>query len=206
VSRAGTTLVANTVAPIAPAAVEAVRWALRLAMLVLVGALVLVTTPEGRSFIWVALLAVAALFSYTAERWLPAWTGPYRVWLARLGRAAEVFVAALGASSLAAADTGLTANALLPYLAVPVAVPALSGQLRESFSLLGLATTFLAVAGAWQGLFTDVSYGLAAVEWLVIAGFAAGFIGAVQRRLPREALGRPTPYAEATRQSPGNRA
>lgn len=198
-TRAAKALVGGPIAPIAPSAVEAVRWALRLAMLVLVGALVLVTTPQARSFVWVALLAVAALFSYAAEAWLPVWNGPVRVWLARLGRVAEVFVAALGASSLAAADTGLTANALLPYLAVPVAVPALSGHLRESFGLLGLATAFLAIAGAAQGLFTDVSYGLAAVEWLVIAGFAAGFIGAVQRRLPRAASGRPTPYEEATR-------
>jgi hypothetical protein len=41
------------------------------------------------------------------------------------GRLAEVCVTALGASTLAAAHTGSTASALLPYLTVPVVVPAL---------------------------------------------------------------------------------
>jgi signal transduction histidine kinase len=192
-------MVSARIAPIAPDAVEAVRWALRLAMLVLVGALVLVTTRDVRSIVWVVLLAAAALYTYTTERWLPAWSQPYRAWLARLGRVVEVLVTALGASSLAAAHTGSTASALLPYLAVPVAVPALSGRPRESFGLLGLAAAFLGIAGVVRGLFADASYGLAAVEWLVIAGFAAGFIGSVQRREPEEAATRPTPYAEATR-------
>jgi len=108
-------------------------------------------------------------------------------------------VTTLGASSLAAAHPG-SASALLPYLTVPVAVPALSGRLRESFGLLGLAAAILAGAGAIEGLFTDEKYPLAAVEWLVIAGFSAGFIGAVQRRVTREpAVPAPAPYAEATR-------
>jgi signal transduction histidine kinase len=190
-------MVSARIAPIAPDAVEAVRWALRLAMLVLIGLLVLVTTSDVRSIVWVVLLAVAALYAYAAEMWLPPRVGRSGAWLAGFGRVAEVFVTTLGASSLAATHTGSTASALLPYLAVPVAVPALSGRLRESFGLLGLAAAFLAIAGVLQGLFDNATYGLAALEWLVIAGFAAGFIGAVQQRRPRTP--RPAPYAEATR-------
>ena len=72
-----------------------------------------------------------------------------------LGRVAEVFVTALGASSLAASWSGSTASALLPYLAVPIVVPALSGGLRESLGLLALASACLAGAGAVDGHFDD---------------------------------------------------
>jgi signal transduction histidine kinase len=192
-------MVSTRIAPIAPSAIEAVRWALRLVMLGLVGVLVLVTTRDLRSMVWVCLLAVAALPAV-----MPAAPWPdrprYQRWLATLGRTAEVFVTALGASTLAATHSAATASALLPYLAVPVAVPALSGRLRESMSLLGLATAVLAVTGVVEDLFHDVAYPLAAAEWLVIAGFSAGFIGAVQRRAPREPfIPAPAPYAEATR-------
>jgi signal transduction histidine kinase len=176
--------------PIAPDAQERVRWVLRLVMLVLVGLLVLVTTQDTTSTVWVCLLAVAAL---------PAWTQPYNATLALLGRLAEVFVTTLGASSLAANYSGSTASALLPYLAVPVVVPAMSGRLRESMGLLGLASVGLVAAGAVDGHLGDPTYGLAAVEWVVIAGLSAGFMSAVQRRMPRPPTPPPPPYAEATR-------
>jgi Signal transduction histidine kinase len=190
-------MVSAPIAPIAPNAVEAVRWALRLVMLGLVGVLVPVTTRDPRSMVWVCLLAVAALPAV-----LPGGPSTPRgqAWLTTLGRVAEVLVTTLGASSLAATYSGPTASALLPYLAVPVAVPALSGRLRESLGLLGLATGVLAATGVVQGLFQDATYPLAAVEWLVIAGFAAGFIGTVQRRFPHGPIApTPAPYAEATR-------
>jgi signal transduction histidine kinase len=177
-------------AAIAPDAVERIGWILRLVMLVLVGVLVLVTTKDTPSTIWVCLLAVAAL---------PAWMQPYHAPLALLGRVAEVFVTALGASSLAAGEVGSTASALLPYLAVPIVVPALSGGLRESLGLLALASACLAGAGAVDGHFDDPTFGLAAVEWVVIAGLSAGFINAVQRRVPRPPAPAAPPYAEATR-------
>ncbi len=175
---------------IAPDAVGAVRWVLRLAMLVLVGLLVLVTTRDVQSTVWVSLLAVAAL---------PAWTQPYHPLLALTGRVAEVFVTTLGAATIAAAHSGSTASALLPYLTVPIVVPALSARIRESLGLVALAAGLLAVFGAVDGLFSDVTYALSAIEWLVIAAFSAWFINAVQRRLPRPSAPPPAPYAEATR-------
>jgi len=155
---------------------------------VLIGLLVLVTTRDASTLVWVCLLAVAAL---------PAWVPPYHTLVASLGRLAEVVVTALGASSLAAADLG-TASALLPYLAVPVVMPALEGRLGESMALLGVGAALLTVGGIIDGLFVDVTYPLAAIEWLVIAGVSAGFVSAIQRRFISTDPG-PQPYAEATR-------
>jgi signal transduction histidine kinase len=177
-------------APIAPDAVERIRWVLRLVMLVLVGMLVVVTTPDTSATVWVCLLAVAAL---------PAWTQPYHAPLALLGRVAEVVVTAMGASTLAATNTGATASALLPYLAVPVVVPALSGRTREPLALLGLAVACLAGAGILDGQFHEPGYGLVAVEWVVIAGLAAGFISTLQRRASGSTRAPGPTYAEATR-------
>jgi signal transduction histidine kinase len=170
--------------------VERVGWALRLALLVLVALLVVATTRGASALIWVLLLAVAAL---------PAWTPPYHPLLAPLGRLAEVCVTALGASTLAAAHTGSTASALLPYLTVPVIVPALEGRLRESLYLLGVAAAILLTAGFSDDLFAQPGYPLAAVEWLVIAGLSAGFVQSIQRRYQPPVDPGPQPYAEATR-------
>jgi signal transduction histidine kinase len=65
--------------------------------------------------------------------------------------------------------------------------------------MLGLAAVLLGIAGAIQGLFTDAGYALTALEWLLIAGFAAGFIATLQRRVAGEDSTPPAPYAEATR-------
>jgi signal transduction histidine kinase len=170
--------------------VERVGWALRLALLVLVALLVIATTHEPSSLIWVLLLAVAAL---------PAWTPPYHSLLAPIGRLAEVCVTALGASTIAAAHTGSTASALLPYLTVPVVVPALEGRLRESLFLIGVAGAILTVAGVSDGLFNSAEYPLSALEWLVIAGLSAGFVHSVQRKFVPLPDPGPQPYAEATR-------
>jgi Signal transduction histidine kinase len=190
-------MVSAPIAPIAPNAVEAIRWALRLVMLGLVGVLVPVTTRDPRSMVWACLLAVAALPAV-----MPGGPGVPRAlaWLATLGRVAEVLVTTLGASTLAATYSGPTASALLPYLAVPVAVTAVSGRTRESLSLLGLAAGVLAATGLVEGLFSDVAYTLATVEWLVIAAFSAWFGSTIQRRYPRGSVTpMPAPYAEATR-------
>ena len=136
------------------------------------------------------LLAVAAL---------PAWTPPYHPLLAPLGRLAEVCVTALGASTLAAANTPGTASALLPYLTVPVVVPALEGKLRESLYLLGVAAAILFAAGFSDNLLVEPGYPLAALEWLVIAGLSAGFVQSIQRRYQPPVDPGPQPYAEATR-------
>ncbi len=148
-------------------------------------------TWDPASLIWVCLLAVAAL---------PAWP-PQIPMLARIGRLAEVAITVIGATALAATPphTGATASALLPYLTVPVVVPALAGRLRESMYLLGFAAGLLAVLGLVDGLITDPAYLLSALEWLVIAGLSAGFVHSVQRRLASTAEPGPQPYAEATR-------
>jgi signal transduction histidine kinase len=159
-------------------------------LLVLVGLLVLVTTQRVSSLIWVCLLAVAAL---------PAWTPPYHPLLASLGRLAEVIVTALGASSIAAPEAGSRASALLPYIAVPVVMPALEGRLRESMILIAVAAAVLAGAGIIDGTIDDPAYWLAGIEWLVIAGLSAGFVNAIQRRVITPADPGPQPYAEATR-------
>jgi signal transduction histidine kinase len=177
-----------------PDAAERVGWILRLSLLALVSMLVLIITEAPDQLIWVCLLAVAAL---------PAWTPPRHHILAPLGRLAEVSVTVLGAGTLA----GLAAtsdqlpsyvSALLPYLTVPIIVPSLEGRLRESLSLLGVATAGLIGIGAWDSLLGQPEFLLSCAEWLAIAGLSAGFVSSVQHRLVITDTG-PQPYAEATR-------
>jgi len=114
-----------------PDAAERVGWVLRLSLLVLVSMLVIATSETPYSLIWVCLLAVAAL---------PAWTPPRHHVLAPLGRLAEVVVTVLGATTIAVTSNDpASASALLPYLTVPIILPALEGRLRESLTLLGVA-------------------------------------------------------------------
>jgi hypothetical protein len=167
-----------------------VQWVVRLVGLVLVTALILVTTRDTRATVWVLLLAAAAL---------PAWTQPYNGRLAFIGRLAEVFVVTFGASTLAIRNPGLTISALLPYLGIPFVVPALSGRLRESMLLLGCATAFLTGAAAWDGHLKDPAFVLPAVEWLALAGLTAGFVNALHRRYRRVRPATVPAYAEATR-------
>jgi signal transduction histidine kinase len=163
---------------------------LRLSLLVLVAMLVLATTHRPSALIWVGLLAIAAL---------PAWTAPRHGIFEPLGRLAEVVVTAIGASVLAAAaHDGSTASALLPYLTVPVILPALEGKLRESSGLLGIAAVLLGIAGVLNDNL-NAKYLLSALEWLAIAGLSAGFVHSVQRRLATNPDPGPQPYAEATR-------
>jgi signal transduction histidine kinase len=162
---------------------------LRLALLLLVSMLVLATTKDARSLVWVGLLAVAALPAFAPARYPQ---------LPPLGRLAEVVVTALGASTLAAGYPGAPASALLPYLTVPVILPALAGRLRESLILLAIAAGLLTLAGAYDGLLGDPTYLLSVLEWLAIAGLSAAFVHSVQRRLG-STVDAPQPYAEATR-------
>jgi signal transduction histidine kinase len=156
-------------------------------------------TGQASSLIWVFLLAVAAL---------PAWTPPQHALLAPLGRLAEVLVTAIGASTLIASTQsagasslgpGSGASALLPYLTVPIILPALEGRIRESMALLGIATAALALAGLISSALFTSDYLLSAVEWLAIAGLSASFVHSVQRRLASTKDPGPQPYAEATR-------
>jgi signal transduction histidine kinase len=179
-----------------------VGWILRLALLVLVAMLVWVTTKAKlgdvmslRPLLWVCLLAVAAL---------PAWTPPRHMYLAPIGRLAEVVITVLGATKIAQLALkngwgGGSASALLPYLIVPVILPALEGRLRESLRLLAVATVGLVGIGWYDHTITDGTYVLSVGEWVAIAGLTAGFVHSVQRQLSSSADPVPQPYAEATR-------
>jgi signal transduction histidine kinase len=173
-----------------PDAAERIGWVLRLALLLLVSMLVLATTKDASALIWVALLALAGV---------PSWSPPRHPVLAPLGRLAEVVVTSLGASTLAAHHSGAPASALLPYLTVPVILPALAGRLRESLALLAVAAGLLTVAGLYDGVLGVPNYLLSILEWLAIAGLSAGFVHSVQRRLGANIDDGPQPYVEATR-------
>jgi signal transduction histidine kinase len=183
---------------------------LRLSLLVLVAMLLYASTVNTSqktiSLGWVCLLAVASL---------PAWTAPRQQLLLELGRLAEVCITIIGASTVAHAalhppntyhgpvlvstQAGVVASGLLPYLIVPVLMPALEGQLKESFWLLGVAVVGAVVLAAKDGMLTNTSYMFAVGEWVAIAGLSAGFVASMQRRLARDSPPAPQPYAEATR-------
>jgi signal transduction histidine kinase len=158
------------------------------ALLALVTVLVLVTTGGLAPIIWVLLLALASI---------PVWLPSVSI-AARLGRLAEVCVVALGASALAQDYEPITASALLPYLTVPVVIPALEGRLRESLTLLGVGAATLTVAGALDSVPDQPTFVVSALEWLAIAGLSAGFIHSIRHRFIAPAT-TPQPYAEATR-------
>jgi signal transduction histidine kinase len=158
-------------------------------------------TSDPRAVGWVLVLALAAL-----PAWLPTRLPSDSV-VARLGRVAEVFITTIGASELAGANVDLTkdlpnvaaASVLLPYLTIPIILPALEGRLRESLSLLGLGTGVLVVTGLADGLFGRGTYLISTFEWLAIAGLAAGLIHSIRHRLAAVMAPGPQPYAEATR-------
>jgi signal transduction histidine kinase len=163
---------------------------LRLAMLGLVAVLIGATAVRPRELIWVALLAIAAI---------PAWTPPHHPVLVPLGRVAEVIITAIAASTIASQHpNAAAASTVLPYITVPIILPALEGRLRESMGLLGVATAGLVLSGAFDGLLLDRNYVLSCTEWLAIAGLSAGFVHAMQR-LVATGVPEPQPYAEATR-------
>jgi signal transduction histidine kinase len=162
---------------------------LRVALLVVLAVLTLASTHDVGALIWVALLGAASLAAWAAQPPL----------LPMLGRVAEVLLTALGASSVALLAGG-AASTILPYLTIPIVVPAIEGRIRESLALVGLAAVALAAVGAPDGLLDDRSYLLFGAEWLAIAGLLAGFVYAVRRLMTTEAAPVvPAPYAEATR-------
>jgi signal transduction histidine kinase len=183
---------------------------LRLSLLVLVAMLLYASTINTSqkliSLGWICLLAVASL---------PAWTPPRQPVLLQLGRLAEVCITIIGASTVAYAvlhppttyhgpvllpsQAGVVASGLLPYLIVPVLMPALEGRLKESFWLLAVAVVGAVVLAAKDDMLTNPSYMFAVGEWVAIAGLSAAFVASVQRRLARDSPPAPQPYAEATR-------
>jgi signal transduction histidine kinase len=170
-------------------------------LLVVVSALILLTTHDPAQLGWVVLLAVAGI---------PAIVAPRHPTLAPLGRFAEVVLVGLAAGSTAASSyaerkfgVGLGAEAVLPYLAVPLVAVALRRRTREAGALLAVAAMTLLVSGALTEvpggrLLTQLGYLVACLRWLLLAGLAAVLGGALQREVSARDE-RPQPYAEATR-------
>jgi hypothetical protein len=149
----------------------------RVIMLALVAALTLIATKDPAQLRWIALLLVAALPAFFAA--------DHRV-LAPLGRFAEVVVTCLAAGSVAAAshargivDEGFGAEAVLPYLIVPLLTAALRRKPTEGVALLGVAAVALVVGGTLTGdplPITQIGYLAAGGQWLIsgaIVTFAA---------------------------------
>jgi signal transduction histidine kinase len=169
-------------------------------MLALVAVLTLIVTRDVSELRWIALLAVAAL---------PAFFAPAHPVLAPLGRFAEVAVTGLAAGSIAAAadasgtlDAGFGAEAVLPYLAVPLLTAALRRRPREGAWLLGAAAVAMAVGGTLGA--TDgrpigqLGFLAASGQWLVL-GAIVTFAAETMRQLLQPTVDKPQPYAEATR-------
>jgi signal transduction histidine kinase len=171
----------------------------RVIMLALVAALTLIATKDLTQLRWIALLVVAAL---------PAFLAPDHPVLAPLGRFAEVTITGLAAGSIAAAaasvrtvDGGFGAEAVLPYLAVPLLTAALRRRPTEGAALLGVAAVALVVGGALIGSprqITEPGYLAAGGQWLVL-GAIVTFAADTMRQFMQPADQTPQPYAEATR-------
>jgi signal transduction histidine kinase len=170
-------------------------------LLVVVTGLILLATHDPAQLGWVVLLAVAGV---------PAIVAPRHPTLAPLGRFAEVVLVGLAAGSAAASSyaerkigAGLGAEAILPYLAVPLVAVALRRRTREAGALLAVAAMTLLVSGALTKvsdgrLLTQLGYLVACLQWLLLAGLATVLGGALQREVSARNE-RPQPYAEATR-------
>nr|WP_246607644.1 GAF domain-containing sensor histidine kinase [Actinoplanes toevensis] len=168
-------------------------------MLALVAALTLIATREPAQLRWIALLVVAAL---------PAFLAPDHRVFGPLGRFAEVAVTGLAAGSIAAAadatgtvDAGFGAEAVLPYLAVPLLTAALRRRPTEGAALLGVAAVALVAGGTLTGddsPITQPGFLAAGGQWLVL-GAIVTFAADTMRQLMQPAEPTPQPYAEATR-------
>ncbi|GAA0567543.1 hypothetical protein GCM10010172_59530 [Paractinoplanes ferrugineus] len=190
-------MLASVSARVQPLAVAA-----RIIMLALVAALTLIATKEPAQLRWIALLVVAAL---------PAFLAPDHRVLGPLGRFSEVVITGLAAGSIAAAadltgtvDVGFGAEAVLPYLAVPLLTAALRRRPTEGAALLGVAAVALVAGGTLIGRagtdspITQPGFLAAGGQWLVL-GAIITFAADTMRQLMQPAEPTPQPYAEATR-------
>jgi signal transduction histidine kinase len=168
-------------------------------MLALVAALTLIATKDPGQLRWIALLLVAAL---------PSFVAPDHRLFGPLGRFAEVVVTGLAAGSIAAAadrtgtvDAWFGAEAVLPYLAVPLLTAALRRRPTEGAALLGVAAVSLVAGGTLIGGESPITQpGFLAVggQWLV-QGAIITFAADTMRQFMQPAEQTPQPYAEATR-------
>ncbi|MFI6075427.1 GAF domain-containing sensor histidine kinase [Actinoplanes sp. NPDC051343] len=189
------------VLPSVPARAQPLAAVARAIMLALVAALTWIATREVSELRWIALLVVAAL---------PAFLAPDHRVLGPLGRFAEVTITGLAAGSIAAAadlsktvDAGFGAEAVLPYLAVPLLTAALRRRPTEGAALLGVATVALVVGGTLlsggdQDPITEPGFLAAGGQWLVL-GAIVTFAADTMRQFMQPAEPTPQPYAEATR-------
>ncbi|HET9516089.1 MAG TPA: sensor histidine kinase, partial [Actinoplanes sp.] len=171
----------------------------RVVMLALVAVLTLIATRDVAELRWTALLAVAAL---------PALFAPAHPVLAPLGRLAEVVVTGLAAGSVAAAadasntvDAGFGAEAILPYLAVPLLTAALRRRPREGAWLLGAAAVAMALGGSFGAdgrPIGQLGFLAACGQWLVL-GAIVTLAAETMRQILQPGADQPQPYAEATR-------
>nr|WP_239169880.1 GAF domain-containing sensor histidine kinase [Actinoplanes xinjiangensis] len=164
-------------------------------MLVLVAALTYAFTGSTAQLGWIALLAVAAAPSFLARG---------HAVLAPLGRIGEVVVTCMAAGSVAAAadaadrvTNGFGAEAVLPYLAVPLLTAALRRRQAEGVALLGVAAVTMTVSG-FTFATLDQGYYAVCVQWLV-QGAIITFAAETMRQLLQPPDPTPQPYAEATR-------
>jgi len=182
-----------------PARVQPFAVTARIVMLALVAGLTLAATKDVGQLRWIALLLVAAL---------PAIIKPHHRIAAPLGRFAEVAVTGLAAGSVAVAadaagrvSAGFGAEAILPYLMVPLLTAALRRRPTEGAALLGVAAVAMVVGGTVMGdvaPITQLGYLAAGGQWLVL-GAVVTFAADTMRQLMAPARDQPQPYAEATR-------
>ncbi|MEV6301033.1 GAF domain-containing sensor histidine kinase [Actinoplanes sp. NPDC051861] len=168
-------------------------------MLALVAVLTLTATEDPAQLIWIVLLAIAAV---------PAFVAREHPILAPLGRFAEVVVTGLAAGSIATAaigqvDAGFGAEAVLPYLAVPLLTAALHRRHTEGAALLGAAALAMVAGGLVNKTgddftLTQPGYLAACGQWLVL-GAIITFAAETMRQLLQPPEPTPQPYAEATR-------
>ena len=178
--------------------VEAVA---RVVMLALVAALTLTATEDPKQLGWIAALAVAAV---------PAFVAREHHLLAPAGRFAEVVVTGLAAGSIAASadaagqvNAGFGAEAVLPYLAVPLLTAALHRRAAEGSALLGVAAVAMVLGGLFTGpanerMLFEPGYLASCGQWLVL-GVIITFAAETMRQLLQPPEPTPQPYAEATR-------
>jgi signal transduction histidine kinase len=163
-------------------------------MLVLVGALSLLTTSNWYALGWLLLVAVAAV---------PAVLAPEHRVLGPLSRLAEVVVTCLAAAAVerldvSGADLFPASAAVLPYLTVPIVAATLYRRRYEVPVLMVAAIGVLTSAAVFDEQLRQAGYTTASVQWLLLSGVAAAVAGTLQYSL----LSRkdsPQPYAEATR-------
>ncbi len=169
--------------------------AVRIVMLMLVGALALRVTSSWYALSWLVLIAAAAV---------PAVLAPEHRVLGPLSRLAEVVTTCLAAAAIAAVPhahglgLGPASASVLPYLTVPIVSATLLRRRFEVPVLLLAAITVLTTAWVSDQQLRTSGYTASSIEWIALTGVAAAVAGTLQYSLLSRSDS-PQPYAEATR-------